>query len=375
MKIVLIAPYYTGSHAAWADGYAQHSQHQIEILSLPGRFWKWRMHGGAVTLARKFLESDLTPDLILTTDMLDLTTFLALTRDRTANLPLAVYFHENQLTYPWSPEDRDIAQQRDKHYGFINYTSALAADAVLFNSAYHQESFLAALPKLLKHFPDYNELDTVQHLQAKSRVLPLGLDLQRFDQYKPAGITEQIGPASPPLILWGHRWEYDKGPEEFFEALKILSKRGLDFDLAVLGENFSQKPEVFLAAEKALARHIVQFGYVESFADYVRWLWRADIIPVTSNQDFFGASVVEALYCNCFPLLPKRLAYPGIIPEAYHPQCFYDNFTDLVDRLSSAILNIKKTRRFTLRSVVAQYDWLEQGRAYDALFFEMVGNS
>jgi hypothetical protein len=113
---LLVEPYFTGSHAAWATGYAQHSQHHVDILSLPGRFWKWRMHGGAVTVARKFLASESRPDLILATDMLDLTTFLALTRCRTANIPTVIYFHENQLTYPRSPTDRDIAQKRDKQY-------------------------------------------------------------------------------------------------------------------------------------------------------------------------------------------------------------------------------------------------------------------
>ena len=371
MRILLVEPYYTGSHASWARGYAHYSQHHIDILSLPGRFWKWRMHGGAVTLARQFLASDLRPDLILATDMLDLTTFLALTRQRTANTPTAIYFHENQLTYPWSPTDRDIAQKRDKHYGFINYVSALAADAVLFNSLYHQESFLAALPKLLKHFPDYNELETVPQIRARSQVLALGLDLQRFDQFRPTQAAEKREAVSRPLILWGHRWEYDKGPEDFFKALTILSERGLDFELAVLGENFSRKPEVFLAAEKTLARHIVQFGYVESFADYAKWVWRADILPVTSRQDFFGASVVEALYCDCFPLLPKRLAYPYIIPAEYHARCFYEDFEDLLARLSAAITNMAQTRQFSLRSVVAQYDWSEQRKLYDKLFLDL----
>ena len=345
MKILLLEPYYTGSHAAWAEGYAGSSQHQLEILSLPGRFWKWRMHGGAVTLANQFLASDLKPDLILATDMVDLTTFLALTRRETATIPTAIYFHENQLTYPWSPTDRDLAQQRDKHYGFINYTSALAADRVLFNSTYHLESFLGALPQLLKHFPDYNELKTVDQIRAKSEVLPLGLDLARFDQFKPPA-----QPANPkPLLLWGHRWEFDKAPDVFFNALTILSERGFEFELAVLGENFSRKPTVFLEAEKRLAKHIVQFGYADSFADYAGWLWRADIMPVTSNQDFFGASVVEGLYCDCFPLLPKRLAYPYIVPAQYHARCFYQDFDDLLARLSQAITDIEPTRQFSLR--------------------------
>lgn len=371
MRILLVAPYYTGSHAAWAQGYAHYSQHQIDILSLPGRFWKWRMHGGAVTLARQFMAVDLKPDLILATDMLDLTTFLALTRKHTADIPTAIYFHENQLTYPWSPTDRDIAQQRDKHYGFINYTSALAADVVLFNSPYHQQSFLESLPQLLKHFPDYNELETVEQIQAKSRVLSLGLDLQRFDQCRPGEADEKTGSGSRPLIMWGHRWEYDKGPKAFFKALTILSERGLAFDLAILGKNFSRKPKVFLAAKKTLAKHIVHYGYAASFDEYAKWVWRADILPVTSNQDFFGASVVEALYCNCFPLLPKRLAYPHLIPSAYHAQCFYEGFDDLVVRLSEAITNLEHTRRFSLRSVVARYDWQEQSKLYDKLFLEL----
>jgi glycosyltransferase involved in cell wall biosynthesis len=374
VRILLVEPYYTGSHASWAKGYAQHSQHQIDILSLPGRFWKWRMHGGAVTLAREFLASGLTPDLILVTDMLDLTTFLALTRQRVADIPTVIYFHENQLSYPWSPTDRDIAQKRDKHYGFINYVSALAADVVLFNSRYHQESFLATLPKLLKHFPDYNELNTVEQIREKSQVLPLGLDLQHFDEFRPAKSVEEIPSASQPLIVWGHRWEYDKGPDEFFKALTILSERGLNFELAVLGENFSQKPDVFLAAKKTLAKHIVQFGYVASMADYAKWLWRSDILPVTSNQDFFGASVVEALYCDCFPLLPNRLAYPHLIPVEYHPRCFYEDFDDLVIRLSEAITNVEQTRQFSLRSVVVQYDWQEQSKLYDKLFLDLVSS-
>ena len=369
MQILLMEPYHTGSHAAWAEGYAQHSRHQIDILSLPGRYWKWRMHGGAVTLAREFLASGAKPDLILATDMLDLTTFQALTRRQTATIPTAIYFHENQLTYPWSPTDRDVAKQRDRHYSFINYASALAADRVLFNSRYHLESFIDALPKLLKHFPDYHELDSIEQIRAKSQVLHLGLDLQRFDKFK------TVQPQEKPLLLWGHRWEYDKGPDEFFKALTILSKRGFQFELAVLGENFSQQPDIFLTAKKRLAKHIVHFGYAESFADYAQWLWRADILPVTSIQEFFGASVVEALYCDTYPLLPKRLSYPTIIPTQYQPQCFYEDFDDLLARLTDAIRNIETTRQFSLRSVVAPYDWGEQAQVYDRLFLELANSA
>ena len=100
MKIVLIEPYFSGSHKSWALGLQSYSKHQIKIISLPGKFWKWRMRGGAITLANDFMKMDYEADLILATDMLDLTTFLSLTRVRTSNIPTAIYFHENQLSYP-----------------------------------------------------------------------------------------------------------------------------------------------------------------------------------------------------------------------------------------------------------------------------------
>ncbi|MFW6137182.1 MAG: tRNA-queuosine alpha-mannosyltransferase domain-containing protein, partial [Candidatus Aminicenantaceae bacterium] len=161
MRIQLIEPYFAGSHRKWAEGFAAFSRHSVDILSLPGRYWKWRMHGGAVTLAGTWLERNLQPDLIFATDMLDLTTFLAITRAHTARIPAVVYFHENQLSYPWSPDDRDILYKRDRHYGFINYTTALAADGICFNSGYHRDSFFEELARLLKNFPDYHGLENI----------------------------------------------------------------------------------------------------------------------------------------------------------------------------------------------------------------------
>ena len=363
MNILLLEPYYTGSHAAWADGYAAYSRHQVTVLSLPGRFWKWRMHGGAVTLARRFLAMETTPDLILATDMLDLTTFLALTRAYTHYLPIALYFHENQLSYPWSPTDRDASQGRNLHYGFVNYASALVADAILFNSGYHMDSFLGELPRLLKHFPDHNELDTVELVRAKSQILSLGLDLGRFDAYRPT--PEFSGAGSQPLILWNHRWEYDKNPQDFFEALYALVNRGLDFELVVLGERFRQEPTEFTEAYQRLGGRVRHFGYVPDFAEYARWLWQAQILPVTSHHDFFGTSVVEAIYCGCFPLLPRRLSYPELIPREYHDLCLFHDFDDLVDRLGSAVRYPDRAGHVKLCSAVARFDWSVMAPVYD----------
>ncbi|MBL7093145.1 DUF3524 domain-containing protein [candidate division KSB1 bacterium] len=368
MKILLIEPYFTGSHASWAKGYQKHSRYEIEILSLSGQFWKWRMHGGAITLADQFHQSKFPPDLILATDMLDLTTFLSLTRAQTYNIPTAIYFHENQLCYPWSPDDRDVIQKRDIHYGFINYTSALVADAVFFNSQFHLNVFFEELPKKLKHFPDHRGLNNVKKVFKKSRVLPLGLDLKRFDLYK----SDRNLKKQKPLILWNHRWEYDKNPRDFFNALFELANQGLEFEVAVVGENFSNNPNEFDEAREKLGDKIIQFGYAESFEQYARLLWLSDIIPVTSNQDFFGASAVEAIYCGCYPLLPNRLAFPEIIGIEYHPENFYDSFDLLVEKLGKLIKDFEVTRQQKINFDVDKYSWENMAGYYDETFEKMI---
>ena len=68
---------------------------------------------------------------------------------------IVMYFHENQLTYPWSPEDTDTTNNRDLHYAFINYTSSLISDYNYFNSQYHYDSYFDGLKKYLNKMPDF----------------------------------------------------------------------------------------------------------------------------------------------------------------------------------------------------------------------------
>lgn len=359
MIIHLFAPFFSGSHQRWAEGYARHSQHTVRLFTLPGRHWKWRMHGAAVQLAQAFLAQTEQPDLLLTTDMLDTATFLALTRKRTANLPVAVYFHENQLTYPWSPTDEDVPLQRDRHYGWLNYTSALAANTVLFNSYYHQQSFLSALPNYLQAFPDYQGLATVDQLAAKSQVVYLGMDLLSEKENK-------LSKGNTPILLWNHRWEYDKHPDAFFRICEQLKLDGLKFQLIVLGEQYAKAPPVFAHAREVLKDEIIHWGFAKDKGEYIHWLQKATILPVTSKQDFFGGSIVEAMYHGVYPLLPNRLAYPEHIPHDFHAQHLYETEEELFEKLQQLILPSKAfTQHDIFRKWVAHYDWQQLAPVYD----------
>ena len=359
MKILLLEPFFTGSHKQWAEGYRDNSKHDIEIWSLSGHHWKWRMHAGAISFSLRSNEAKV-PDVILATDMLDVSAFRGMLPNRWKHVPVVAYFHENQLTYPWSATDPDIKLKRDRHYAFINYTSALAADEVWFNSVFHHDSFLGDLPAFLSAFPDEKNLHTVDLIRDKSRVMPLGFDfgwLESVDESKRV----------PRRIVWNHRWEYDKNPESFFTILMKLKEEGQVFELVVLGQEFQDSPKVFSIAKEVLAEQVVHWGYADTREQYFNLLATCSIMPVTSNQDFFGISTVEGIACGITPLMPRRLAFPEHIADQ---RFFYTSEEELEDKLRALLSHAAV--RTDLGKEVLKYSWNKVSSIYDQRFHEIL---
>ena len=302
MRILALEPYYGGSHRTFLDGWRRGSRHRWTLLTLPPFVWKWRMRHGAITFAgevEKRLAAGERWDLLWCSDMLDLAQFRGLAPGAVHRLPAVAYFHENQLTYPVRFE-----KERDLHFGLTNLSTALAATEVWFNSAFHRDEFLDAIPRVLRRMPDFQPSGAVRQIRARSRIRPPGVD----------AMPERGERAPGPLrILWAARWEFDKDPETFFAALAALRSRGTPFRLTVLGERFRRLPEIFAEARRTFAEQIDLWGYQERREDYLAALTRADVVVSTAKHEFFGVSVAEAIAAGCYPLLPRRLAYPEIL--------------------------------------------------------------
>lgn len=347
MNVLLIEPFFSGSHQSWAESYQKFSKNQVNILSLPGKHWKWRMEGAAITLAQEFKTNNLQPDVILTTDMLNLPLFQSLAQTKT--IPTVLYMHENQLTYPWSENDREKSRNRDFHYAFLNYTSALVSDLVLFNSNYHLKAFIEELPEFLKMFPDHRGMENIQLIEEKSHVNPIGINFEELDSLWKEKENDI------PTILWNHRWEYDKNPELFFKTLLELKQENIPFKLVVLGEHTQTYPAIFDEIKHSLADELIHWGYCESRKEYIQWLWKSDVLPVTSRQDFFGISAVEAMYCNTYPILPHRLAFPEHLPNSLASSHLYISDNDFKSMLKRVLMESKKPRK-ALRLNLRKYD-------------------
>ena len=310
------------------------------------------MFGGSLTLAHQSL-SMTQPDVLLFSDMTDVAAFLGHTRGRLGDPRVVLYMHENQLTYPLSPTARD-----DLAYAYMNWSSMVVADDVWFNSQFHLDSVFAALPSFLRHFPDHRHNDLIDEVRAKSRVMPVGVDI---------GWVEDGPKDEPPLIVWNQRWEYDKDPSRLFDSLQRLSESDSVFQLAICGENFRNAPEEFDTARERLSKHIIQFGFAER-PHYLSLLQRSSIVMSTARHEFFGIAAVEAMAAGAVPVFPRALSYPELTPPETHIHTLFENDDELDERLRKLVddADLRSALRSTIAPSMKRFGWETIGPEYDS---------
>ena len=348
-KILLIEPYYGGSHKRFLDGLANHIDARFILMDLPARKWKMRMQLAAPWFINQLAAlpaDERSFDSVLFSSFLDVAVFKAMVASLegwNTRCRYLTYFHENQFCYPGF-----LDKHTSHQFTSINFTSALVSDSIAFNSEYNRDTFLAHCSSYLEKAADMELGGTITELDKKSLVLYPGIDFSLLDRVeRPPKSAGEVK-----TIVWNHRWEHDKNPEEFFTTLYRLQENGIDFKLRMLGQTFTHCPACFDEARERLASNIVQWGYVDSLQDYFAMLAGSDIVVSTAFHEFFGIAVLEAVRAGCVPVLPKRLAYPEIFEDRflYEPGLLYDHLLKALqegDRLSAT----------ESRTMTDKFDW------------------
>lgn len=363
MKHVLILePYYGGSHKLFLTGLQKTVEADYTLLTLPARKWKMRMQLSAfwfVQEIKKIPEKERSFDTVLCSTFVD----VAVLRSQLLSIAgwnrkthICTYFHENQFAYPGQTADPTIRQ-----FTAINFSTAMASDSCAFNSSYNLESLMAAISASLKKATDMKVTFCVDEIRNKSVVLYPGMDYSFVDQ---AGLSRIHKNEGAPVILWNHRWEHDKGPELFFEALYFLQKKKIDFRLIVMGESFMKKPECFKEAFVRLEKEIIHFGYTESREEYSKLLHKGNVIISTARHEFFGISVLEGIRAGCYPLLPADLSYP----ELYDAEYLYKP-GKLGKRLLDFMKNPVQMDKETAQRLTSVFQWNACKHKYEEFLF------
>ncbi|MCP4413169.1 MAG: DUF3524 domain-containing protein [Gammaproteobacteria bacterium] len=304
-KILLLSGYDAASHQYWRQLLENHMpEYQWTQVAMPDRHFYWRVRGNSLGFAYNYKEVlEKSYDLLITTSMVDLSSLRGFC-PTLANTPTLVYFHENQFAYPVSNAKPNLVNVQ-----LTSIYNALCADKILFNSNFNRLTFYKGAAELLKRFPDEVPKDLVEKLQPLSDVIPVPIELVSSDNK-----IEKKSIDFPVQIVWNHRWEYDKQPDVFFNAMKQLKQEGVSFKLHILGQSFRNQPECFTEAEQSLSDEIQTFGYQDR-DDYLNILSSADMVVSSSLHDFQGLSLQEGIALGCMPIAPNRVAYPEYIPE------------------------------------------------------------
>ncbi len=373
--VVFLEPFDAGSHRAFRRGLVARSRHRVRSLTLPGRFWKWRMRGAAAWYADLLNADPGGPiDLFFVTGFVNVADLRGLLNPPLDRVPILLYMHENQLTYPLSPEE-----EFDFHFGFTSIISTMAADRVVFNSDWHRELYLEAIPAFLNRMPEAVPRQVPDRLRPRCSVLGVGLDRaplpgDHFPRYRGGASDPDSGPGWPrgdrTLIIWNHRWEFDKRPDLFSAAVERLLARGLDFEVALLGESRGQE-QAFTALREQLGDRCVAFGHQDSRAEYDNWLARGDIVVSCAEQEYFGISVAEAIHAGCYPVLPRDQVYPSLYGTRCKGRHFYAGQDELVALLADLISGHSCGHICSLDQDVDRYCWERLAPEFDRLQSEV----
>ncbi len=388
LSLLWLEPHDGGSHRAIVQGFAKRTRHRVVLRCLPARNWKWRLRAAGLRFALERGADLARADVIVASSLLNLADVAAATRRaRGGRAPLVLVMHESQVAYPVDesagfrrdrfihpdPRERDAARRhrvteasgtspRDWGLAFADLSAAAAADRILFNSRHHREAFLAGGSGLIAAVPDGGIPGLLRRLRAGSRVCAPGFEDSDIPAPAPGDLDDEA-----PIILWNHRWEFDKAPDEFFAVLERVRERGGRFRLALLGASARVVPTPFLRAGERFAAQIVHSGFVPRRADYVRWLRRSALIVSTSHHENFGISWLEAMAAGAWPLLPDALCYPEMIPARQRPAYLYTGPAVLEERLLGLLADPARlaagraersriARRFSWRNRIAPFE-------------------
>ena len=358
--VLVVEPWYGGSHRAWADGLVRHSRHRVRLVTHPDRFWRWRLRGGAVTLAdlvRAEVEEHGRPDVVIISSLVHGAALLGLTRRSLGDVPVVAYVHESQLRYPTTG-----GRTPDTDAAMANWQTLLAADAVWWNSAFHRTTVLEALPGVLQAAPDLSHAAWVPRIEANSSVVPVGVELAGL---LGAERRSSSSAGAVPLVVWNQRWEHDKDPLGWLRIMARLADTGVGFRLALAGERPRERDDVAQSLLDRLDDHIEVDRYLDAEA-YRALLLRSDVILSCARHEFFGISVVEAIAAGCVPVLPDTLSHPELVPDRWHDAVLHPPGR-AQDALAAVLTDLDgaRARVAGLRQAMERWSWPRVIDRYD----------
>ncbi len=126
----------------------------------------------------------------------------------------------------------------------------------------------------------------------KCRLVPLGIDLERFDAFDPGQVEAWRAKLGTPLILFVGRFRYYKGLDYLVEAVRLMPEGRV----ALVGTGPEEPRLRRLVAEYGLGSRVVFLGELPD-GELAAVYRAADVyvLPASERSEAFGISLLEAM--------------------------------------------------------------------------------
>lgn len=71
----------------------------------------------------------------------------------------------------------------------------------------------------------------------------------------------------------------------------------------------------------------------DNWEDYMSFLYLSKVLLITTKEDTFNYTILDAVQNGCIPIAPNKLCFPEILPREY----LYDDLDELLDTITIAL--------------------------------------
>ena len=136
-------------------------------------------------------------------------------------------------------------------------------------------------------------------------------------------------------------------PDSPDDIIKPSENKSRSIDLVSVCRPSIQKinKRVEKKVEKALGKKIHR-EHAGSWEDYSELLANSKVLIISSKEDSYNYTILDAIKCGCVPMVPDKLCFPEILPSNYR----YKSADDLIFKLK----NMFKNNHFILPDVICR---------------------
>ena len=232
------------------------------------------------------------------------------------NIPVKIYgfLHACSIT------KEDVVEKLAPWLKYYELAWIKVCDGVFVGSQFFKDRLIE---ERIKPFAPKNE-----QMELSEKIIVTG---------NPWNASEVLGMVNPlpkkeNIVIFPHRWDFDKRPNIFLNLTYYYKKRFPDWKFIVTTSRphfRSTSPWLEELALKAVEDGVIEIKDGLTKTEYYEWMAKAKIMVSTTVFESWGYITTEAITFGTYPLVPNNFSYQTIMSK----ENLYSDYDELFDKL------------------------------------------